>query len=72
MWMGVHSSTGGFVVELIATLPANTSSHAILSRQFTRQFRVRHQPVVMWLDYLRHHPGYRCIVIDEERLNQLP
>ncbi|KAM5357383.1 hypothetical protein ACJZ2D_016323 [Fusarium nematophilum] len=53
--------------------PANTSSHAHLSRQFTRQFRVRRQPVVIWLDYLRrHHPGYRCIVIDEERLNQLP
>ncbi|KAF6517647.1 hypothetical protein HZS61_003208 [Fusarium oxysporum f. sp. conglutinans] len=53
--------------------PANTSSHANLSRQFTRQFRVRRQPVVIWLDYLRrHHPGYRCVVIDEERLNQLP
>src|SRR4029077_10622226 len=53
--------------------PANTSSHAMLSRQFTRQFRVRRQPVAIWLNYLRrHHPGYRCIVIDEERLNQLP
>jgi hypothetical protein len=53
--------------------PANTSSHAFLSRQFTRQFRVRRQPVAIWLDYLRrHHPGYRCIAIDEERLNQLP
>ncbi|EXU94986.1 PIF1-like helicase [Metarhizium robertsii] len=53
--------------------PANTSSHANLSRQFTRQFRVRRQPVAIWLNYLRrHHPGYRCIVIDEERLNQLP
>jgi hypothetical protein len=52
--------------------PANTSSHAFLSRQFTRQFRVRRQPVAIWLDYLRrHHPGYRCIVIDEERLNHL-
>ncbi|KAM4060880.1 ATP-dependent DNA helicase PIF1 [Hirsutella rhossiliensis] len=53
--------------------PANTSSHANLSRQFTRQFRVRRQAVVIWLNYLRrHHPGYRCIVIDEERLSQLP
>jgi hypothetical protein len=53
--------------------PANTSSHAMLSRQFTRQFRVRRQPVTIWLNYLRrHHPGYRCIVIDEERLSQLP
>ncbi|XP_044718718.1 PIF1-like helicase domain-containing protein [Hirsutella rhossiliensis] len=53
--------------------PANTSSHANLSRQFTRQFRVRRQAVMIWLDYLRHHhPGYRCIVIDEERLSQLP
>ncbi len=39
--------------------PANTSSHANLSRQFTRQFRVRRQAVMIWLDYLRHHhPGY--------------
>lgn len=53
--------------------PANTSSHANLSRQFTRQFRVRRQSVMIWLDYLRHHhPGYRCIVIDNERLSQLP
>ncbi|EXU94892.1 PIF1-like helicase [Metarhizium robertsii] len=53
--------------------PANTSSHANLSRQFTRQFRVRRQPVAIWLNYLRrHHPGYRCMVINEERLNQLP
>ncbi|OAQ57415.2 ATP-dependent DNA helicase PIF1 [Pochonia chlamydosporia 170] len=53
--------------------PSNTSSHANLSRQFTRQFRVRRQPVAIWLNYLRrHHPGYRCIVIDEERLSQLP
>ncbi|KID97288.1 hypothetical protein MAJ_06775, partial [Metarhizium majus ARSEF 297] len=36
-------------------------------RQFTRQ------PVTIWLNHLRlHHPGYRCIIIDEERLNQLP
>ncbi|XP_044715978.1 ATP-dependent DNA helicase PIF1 [Hirsutella rhossiliensis] len=28
---------------------------------------------MVWLDYLRHHhPGYRCIVIDKERLSQLP
>ncbi|KAK8913452.1 hypothetical protein VCV18_011458 [Metarhizium anisopliae] len=53
--------------------PSNTSSHANLSRQFTRQFRVRRQPVTIWLNYLRrHHPGYRCIIIDEERLSQLP
>ncbi len=30
--------------------PANTSSHAMLSRQFTRQFRVRRQPVAIWLN----------------------
>ncbi|KNB13921.1 hypothetical protein FOXG_12538 [Fusarium oxysporum f. sp. lycopersici 4287] len=60
-------------LNIVLLRPANTSSHAILSRQFTRQFRVRRQPVVIWLDYLRrHHPGYRCVVIDEERLNQLP
>ncbi|KAM4062456.1 PIF1-like helicase [Hirsutella rhossiliensis] len=53
--------------------PANTSSHANLSRQFTRQFRVRRQAVMIWLDYLRHHhPGYRSIAIDDERLGQLP
>ncbi|KAM4067671.1 PIF1-like helicase [Hirsutella rhossiliensis] len=53
--------------------PANTSSHANLSRQFTRQFRVRRQAVMIWLDYLRHHhPGYRSIAIDDERLSQLP
>ncbi|TVY65458.1 ATP-dependent DNA helicase pif1 [Fusarium oxysporum f. sp. cubense] len=60
-------------LNIVLLRPVNTSSHANLSRQFTRQFRVRRQPVVIWLDYLRrHHPGYRCIVIDEERLNQLP
>ncbi|KAH7467614.1 hypothetical protein FOMA001_g15238 [Fusarium oxysporum f. sp. matthiolae] len=60
-------------LNIVLLRPVNTSSHANLSRQFTRQFRVRRQPVVIWLDYLRrHHPGYRCVVIDEERLNQLP
>ena len=60
-------------LNIILLRPANTSSHASLSRQFTRQFRVRRQPIAVWLDYLRrHHPGYRCIAIDEERLNQLP
>ncbi|KAM4063187.1 ATP-dependent DNA helicase PIF1 [Hirsutella rhossiliensis] len=50
-----------------------TSFTSSASRQFTRQFRVRRQAVVIWLNYLRrHHPGYRCIVIDEERLSQLP
>ncbi|XP_044718785.1 PIF1-like helicase domain-containing protein [Hirsutella rhossiliensis] len=53
--------------------PANTSSHANLSRQFARHFRVRRQAVMIWLDYLRHHhPGYRSIAIDDERLSQLP
>jgi hypothetical protein len=33
--------------------PANTSPHANLSRQCTRQFRVRRQPVTIWLNYLR-------------------
>ncbi|KAF5139524.1 hypothetical protein E5D57_003320 [Metarhizium anisopliae] len=55
------------------TVLLRPSNHANLSRQFTRQFRVRRQPVAIWLNYLRrHHPGYRCIVIDEERLSQLP
>ncbi|KAG7000331.1 hypothetical protein FocnCong_v013276 [Fusarium oxysporum f. sp. conglutinans] len=73
-WLGVQPAPA-LPQELNTVLlrPANTSSHANLSRQFTRQFRVRRQPVVIWLDYLRrHHPGYRCVVIDEERLNQLP
>ncbi|KAJ2966261.1 hypothetical protein NQ176_g10232 [Zarea fungicola] len=48
-------------------------SHANLGRQFIRQFRVRRKAVALWLDYLRHHHrGYRCIVVDEERLSQLP
>ncbi|KAL6405464.1 transposase [Ilyonectria robusta] len=60
-------------VNTVLLRPANTSSHAMLSRQFTRQFRVRRQPVAIWLNYLRrHHSGYRCIIIDEERLSQLP
>ncbi|KAJ3455288.1 hypothetical protein MRS44_013888 [Fusarium solani] len=48
-------------LNIVLLRPANTSSHANLSRQFTRQFRVRRQPVVIWLDYLRrHHPGWQC------------
>lgn len=60
-------------LKTVLLRPANTSSHANLSRQLTRQSRVRRQPAGIWLNYLRrHHPGYRCITIDEGRLSQLP
>ncbi|KAM4058148.1 PIF1-like helicase [Hirsutella rhossiliensis] len=53
--------------------PAAGVEHGVAARQFTRQFRVRRQAVMIWLDYLRHHhPGYRSIAIDDERLSQLP
>jgi len=47
--------------------------HWVCVRQFTRQFRVCRQPVAIWANYRRrHHPEYRCIVIEGDRRSQLP
>ncbi|KJK73873.1 hypothetical protein H634G_10851 [Metarhizium anisopliae BRIP 53293] len=44
-----------------------------LRQQFTRDFRVRRSCLLIWLHYLqRHHPGYRDIVVNENRLQRLP
>src|ERR1700761_9378130 len=44
-----------------------------LRQQFRCQFRVRRSCVKQWLDWLKaQHPGYRDIVVSEERLAALP
>ncbi|KJZ69231.1 hypothetical protein HIM_11381 [Hirsutella minnesotensis 3608] len=41
-------------------------------QQFARDFRVRRSCLLTWLHYLhRHHPGYRDIVVSQDRLKQL-
>jgi hypothetical protein len=42
-------------------------------QQIGNEFRVRRGAVMEWLRFLkRHHPDYRWITIDEERLSSLP
>lgn len=38
-----------------------------------QRFKIRRQAVSLWLDYLKHnHPLYRTILIDADRMSQLP
>jgi hypothetical protein len=42
-------------------------------QQFANEFRVRRGAVMEWLYFLkRHHPDYRWIMINEDRLSSLP
>jgi hypothetical protein len=60
-------------LEVIILRPANTSGDPRLQRQFIRDFRVRRENVVRWLQYLRHnHPGYRDIEVSQATIDLLP
>ena len=52
---------------------SSTVNDSAVHREFGKAFRVQRKNVEMWLDFLIiHHPDYRDIVIDQERLSQLP
>ena len=60
-------------LDIIILRPRNTTNQPHMLRQFRSQFRVRQRHIRTWLRYLRaHHPGYRDIAVDEDRLSQLP
>jgi hypothetical protein len=60
-------------LDIVLLKPKNTDDSDRLRQQFRRQFRVRGGCVKQWLDWLKvRHPGYRDIVVSQERLAALP
>lgn len=61
-------------LQVVILKPAASSvNDSAVYREFTKKFRVQRKNVEMWLDYLvTHHPDYKDVVIDQERLSQLP
>jgi hypothetical protein len=60
-------------LDVVILRPRNATDRPHFVRQFSRQFRVRQNHVRTWLRYLiEHHPGYRDVEVDEDRLDQLP
>jgi hypothetical protein len=59
-------------LDIIILRPSNADDDERLRRQFTRDFKVRHQHIRTWLLHLQqHHPGYRDITVDEQALSEL-
>ncbi|KAM4063873.1 ATP-dependent DNA helicase PIF1 [Hirsutella rhossiliensis] len=60
-------------LDIIIIRPRDSTNQPHVVRQFRRQFRVRQGHIRVWLEHLQlNHPGYRDIIIDAERLSQLP
>ncbi len=61
-------------LQVLLLKPATSAAEdSNANRQFERIFRVRRRNVEVWLAFLReHHLDYANIVIDAERLSQLP
>lgn len=60
-------------LEMVILRPANSDQMPGVMRQFRRNFHVRQSNIRIWLEHLKaYHPGYRDIVINEDRLRQLP
>ena len=48
-------------------------SLSAVHQEFVKTFRVQRKNVEIWLNYLvLHHPDYRDLIVDQERLSQLP
>lgn len=61
-------------LDVILVRPSNFNpEQPQVARQFGRDFWVRRSSVRAWLDFLvAHHPGYRDVVVDQDRLSRLP
>lgn len=60
-------------LDIVILKPANHTTNAGLQRQFTKDYKVRRKCIRVWLEFLiRHHPGYKDVVIDNVSLSQLP
>ena len=60
-------------LDIILLKPKNTTGSEHLQQQFRRQFRIRRSHVKQWLDWLKAmHPGYRDVIISQQRLEALP
>ncbi|KAK8913490.1 hypothetical protein VCV18_011496 [Metarhizium anisopliae] len=60
-------------LDIVLIRPPMMDGDPRLQQQFARDFRVRRSCLLIWLRYLqRHHPGYRDIVVNENRLQRLP
>lgn len=60
-------------LDVIILRPANETNQPHMTRQFRHDFHVRQSAIRQWLLFLKQqHPGYRDILIDEDRLSQLP
>ncbi|EEU34868.1 uncharacterized protein NECHADRAFT_98098 [Fusarium vanettenii 77-13-4] len=60
-------------LDIVLLRPPNMEGDPHFQQQFARDFRVRRSCLLTWLHYLqRHHPGYRDIVVRQDRLQRLP
>ncbi|KAM4055604.1 PIF1-like helicase [Hirsutella rhossiliensis] len=60
-------------LDIILLRPPNIEGDPRFRQQFARDFRVRRSCLSAWLHYLqRHHPGYRDIVVSQNRLQRIP
>ncbi|XP_044720079.1 ATP-dependent DNA helicase PIF1 [Hirsutella rhossiliensis] len=60
-------------LDIVLLRPPNMEGDPRFQQQFARDFRVRRSCLLTWLHYLhRHHPGYRDIVVSQDRLQRLP
>ncbi|KAM4060764.1 PIF1-like helicase [Hirsutella rhossiliensis] len=60
-------------LDIVLLRPPNMEGDPRFQQQFARDFRVRRSCLLTWLYYLqRHHPGYRDIVVSQDRLQRLP
>lgn len=60
-------------LDVVLLRPPNMEGDPRFQQQFARDFRVRRSCLLAWLNYLqRHHPGYRHIVVRQDRLQRLP
>lgn len=61
-------------LQVVILKPSSSSvNDSAVHREFAKTFRVQRKNVEMWLEFLvNNHPDYKDVVIDEERLSQLP
>ncbi|KJZ69974.1 hypothetical protein HIM_10645 [Hirsutella minnesotensis 3608] len=60
-------------LDIVLLRPPDMEEGPRFQQQFARDLRVRRSCLLTWLYYLqRHHPGYRDIVVRQDRLQRLP
>ncbi|KAB2110926.1 hypothetical protein AG0111_0g1920 [Alternaria gaisen] len=59
-------------LDVVVIRPGNHVNVPGIARQFKHEYRVRKGALRVWLDYLVvHHPGYRDVHIDQDRLDAI-